>query len=552
MVNLQAQKNANERRNQNRRSGYLDPRSTTITKTKRVRLDKKQKLAICHYSEENPNHTYKEISEYMERSYGVKPSRSVIYETLSMSEKLNALPADQLGKLSDKKAKFPKLENELRKFINDMARDNIAINYLSILTRAEILAVLKPELLDGAEKPELSRGWVQRFMAREGLRVRSMNGEAGSVQIDESNIQVQLKNIREILKDYELKDIYNMDETGLFYRNAPSKTISRESVSGVKADKTRVTIGFFCNADGSSKITPIIIGKHENPRCFKRKNASDFGFHYYSSKKAWMTTSIFRKIIGKFNSRMAKEHRNVVLLIDNAPVHDERLSLSNVKIVFLPPNTTAHYQPLDAGIIANFKTNYRRIQYRHAAIKYSSLSNNREAIGASKTSKRKEKPFFWVDQLQAMNWIKISWEKVTSESIKNCWRRTTLLQLNNAIEEGENVENVGDDVDSVEDKEFDDEENSEIFSNECIIADETDANATLVEEDDDEREDEDVHQVKQEDLVNAMRFVVDNIVAKTDEEFDVLEAFSKMYISRRDEMFSSRTNQTTISSYFSK
>ena len=54
-------------------------------------------------------------------------------------------------------------------------------------------------------------------MAREGLRVRSTNGEAGSVQIDESSIQIQLKNIREIfLKDYELKDIYNMDETGLF------------------------------------------------------------------------------------------------------------------------------------------------------------------------------------------------------------------------------------------------------------------------------------------------------------------------------------------------
>ena len=166
--------------------------------------------------------------------------------------------------------------------------------------------------------------------------------------------------------------------------------------------------------------------------------------------------------------------------------------------------------------------------------------------------KKKEKPFFWVDQLQAMNWIKISWQKVTSETIKNCWRHTTLLKLNNVIEEGDNVESIDDDVDSVEDKEFDDEENSKIFSNEWLTADETDANATLVEEDDDEREDEDVHQVKQEDLVNAMRFVVDNIVAKTDEEFDVLEAFSRMYISRRDEMFSSRTNQATISSYFSK
>ena len=41
-------------------------------------------------------------------------------------------------------------------------------------------------------------------MVREGLRVRSMNGgEAGSVQIDKSSTQIQLKKIREVLKTYE-------------------------------------------------------------------------------------------------------------------------------------------------------------------------------------------------------------------------------------------------------------------------------------------------------------------------------------------------------------
>ena len=41
----------------------------------------------------------------------------------------------------------------------------------------------------------------------------------------------------------------------------------------------------------------------------------------------------------------------------NASVHviNENLNLTNVTVHFLPPNTTAHLQPCDAGIINSFK-----------------------------------------------------------------------------------------------------------------------------------------------------------------------------------------------------
>jgi hypothetical protein len=51
-----------------------------------------------------------------------------------------------------KKGKILKHEDKLRKPIYDTARDNIAINYLSIITRAEILVRFNPELLDRKEK----------------------------------------------------------------------------------------------------------------------------------------------------------------------------------------------------------------------------------------------------------------------------------------------------------------------------------------------------------------------------------------------------------------
>ena len=42
------------------------------------------------------------------------------------------------------------------------------------------------------------------------------HGEEASV--DEDVIATAIPKLRELLEKYDLKDIYNMDETGLFYR----------------------------------------------------------------------------------------------------------------------------------------------------------------------------------------------------------------------------------------------------------------------------------------------------------------------------------------------
>ena len=90
--------------------------------------------------------------------------------------------------------------------------------------------------------------------------------------------------------------------------------------------------------------------------------ASDLGFnHYYHNKNAWMTKSIFVLYFRAFNAKMKERRRKVLVLMDNAAVHDSELQLSNVQFVYLPPNTTSHFQPLDAGIIACFKKQYRYI-----------------------------------------------------------------------------------------------------------------------------------------------------------------------------------------------
>ena len=101
------------------------------------------------------------------------------------------------------------------------------------------------------------------------------------------------------------------------------------------------------NADGEKEM-PIVIWKSEKLRCFKGINVSSL---YYNQSKAWMTGEILDKVLTKLNRKFSSQHRNIALLLDNAGCHPDDLKgkYSNIKLIFLPPNTTSKLQPLDGG-----------------------------------------------------------------------------------------------------------------------------------------------------------------------------------------------------------
>lgn len=96
---------------------------------------------------------------------------------------------------------------------------------------------------------------------------------------------------------------------------------------------------------------PLVIGKSAKPRCFKNINTKNLPVDWIHNKKAWMTSGLFTDWVKDFNARMRRAGRSVLLLLDNAPSHLHDLKLSNVRLVYLPANTTSKLQPLDQGII---------------------------------------------------------------------------------------------------------------------------------------------------------------------------------------------------------
>ena len=89
-----------------------------------------------------------------------------------------------------------------------------------------------------------------------------------------------------------------------------------------------------------------------------------------------MNARIMDTILSELNRRLVKEKRNILLLLDNVSSHtpDLKEKFSNIKVVFLPVNTTSKLQPLDAGIIKNFKVHYRKSLVKHTFAKINDTS----------------------------------------------------------------------------------------------------------------------------------------------------------------------------------
>ena len=73
-----------------------------------------------------------------------------------------------------------------------------------------------------------------------------------------------------------------------------------------------------------------------------------------------MTADLFTEWIRNVDKTMRRQKRQILMVVDNCPAHPNINDLENVKLAFLPPNTTSKTQPCDAGIINSMKAYYRK------------------------------------------------------------------------------------------------------------------------------------------------------------------------------------------------
>jgi hypothetical protein len=246
----------------------------------------------------------------------------------------------------------------------------------------------------------------------------------------------------------------------------PDKTLAIKSdetrKEGFKSIKERLTLLFCVNKTGSHKLKPLCIGKSRQPRCFHHINQKALPFLYSSSKNAWMTSDIFQDWFqNEFVPSVRKRLRSLklptkaVLLLDNCPAHPPaELLISRdglIKGAYLPKNTTSLIQPLDQGIIATFKKNYRR-----------------ELVSSLVTSEMPVTDF--LKKMTIKDFIyngANAWNAISSSTIEGCWMRGLSHAFDNTLDSSK--DNNDDEDDALADiSDVDSDEDFDGFCNDDV------------------------------------------------------------------------------------
>ena len=127
---------------------------------------------------------------------------------------------------------------------------------------------------------------------------------------------------------------------------------------------------------------------------------------------------------------MRREDRRILLFLDNASSHPPDLTLSNIKLCYLPPNTTSHLQPLDQGVIRTFKATYRKYLLR---LLLSKMDVADDTLSLCRS----------ITILDAIQWTVKAWSDIKASTIEKCFR---VIGFDNSHQQSddENHEDDGD------------------------------------------------------------------------------------------------------------
>ncbi|XP_068246736.1 tigger transposable element-derived protein 1-like [Palaemon carinicauda] len=350
---------------------------------------------------------YKQKDRIMEHVKGAVPMQSTII-------------SKRRGKIIEE------MEKLLTIWLEDQQQRRIPLSLMLIQEKAKsIFADVKAKAGESAaeETFSASHGWFSRFKKRANLHHVSVSGEAASADKEAAERFPQV--LKEIIEEggYSAKQVFNVDETDLFWKKMPEKTyISREekTMPGFKAAKDRLTLMLGANAEVSYKLKPLLVYRAANPRALKNVTKSSLPVIWMSNMKAWVTLAIFEdwffhhfipevKLYCRENGIPFK----ILLVLDNAPGHPPHLDdfHPDVKVVYLPPNTTSLLQPMDQGVIANFKKYYTRRTYRMAL---KAVDSDPEMTLRS----------YWKSYniFNCVKNIDASWREVTEVNLNAVWR----------------------------------------------------------------------------------------------------------------------------------
>jgi hypothetical protein len=122
-----------------------------------------------------------------------------------------------------KESTFAELEMVLFTWYQQARASNIPIDGTILMEKAKIIAVQL-----NIDYFSVSNGWVSRFKDQHGLVLKKLAGESAEVSVNSTD--AWLESLPSLLEGDEPHDVYNADETKLFFV-LPDRTLAYKGES---------------------------------------------------------------------------------------------------------------------------------------------------------------------------------------------------------------------------------------------------------------------------------------------------------------------------------
>jgi len=379
-------------------------------KRKHVTLTIPQKLEIIRRLESGESRSVVMAAYNIGSStiYDIRKQKDQLRLFLASSENVKGL----LKRQTLKQPKLAQLDKVLYRWFTTMRSEGKPVTGPMIIEKAKSLY----DEMKVSEKCTFSEGWLRNFKQRHGIRKRDVSGDVLSADVEAAERYSEL--FRNLVERNKLlpTQIYNANETGLFWRCLPNSTVAgamEKTAKCFQLNRSRVTVLLCANADGSHKVKLFVIGKFKKPRSFK--NTTHLPVVYNRQRHAWMTAELFKDwffnhfvpaVKENFGEQGLPDDSSAVLLLDNCGVYPpaSELVCGNIFATYLP-DVKSFIQPMDKGVIQNFKQFYRRTFVRR-------LVNSDCSVNDFQAS------FSLKDAIYA---AALAWKDVKADTIRKAW-----------------------------------------------------------------------------------------------------------------------------------
>ncbi|XP_067135810.1 jerky protein homolog-like [Centruroides vittatus] len=361
----------------------MPPKNTNKMKRKRVVLTIETKLKIVKRLQKG------ESVSKLSKEYNI--GNQTVRDILNNKNKLMnfVFSCDSLDATSKrktiKKSTYHELDMAMFEWFQQQQAEGIPISGPVLIEKAQWF---HKEL--GLAGPfQASQGWLTRFKTRHGIRHLEMQSD--SLVREFSPVELYQIEFMKLIQSHNLslEQIYNADETGLFWKALPSK--SDKTPFGFKSNKERISLLPCFNANGTHKLKLACVSCSKRPKFFQGL-----------PEKA-------------------------MLVLDKSSLHSNEDELRSddgqIFVTYLPTDITTVVQPMDQGIFEILKYHYRK------NFLCTLLEEERDV-------KKFYKNWTIADAIFAVG---KSWDQIQLTSLKHSWQKLFPQEMNDNINQNETL-----------------------------------------------------------------------------------------------------------------